>query len=97
MEWFATLFLVQDETFYLGLWSLLLMCVTLLLTYKSHQSSKMHVTTSVPLIRDAFLPTIIAKPHAPVTYVACKKCGHHAVKVGDSTECLSTSCRLNKK
>lgn len=97
MEWLSAYFLVYDETFSLALWSLFLVSATLWLVVNAVKSAKTNLTTSVPRIQDAFLPTIIAKPHAPITYVACKKCGNHAVKVGDSVQCLSISCRLNKK
>lgn len=97
MEWLSAYFLVYDKTFSLTLWSLFLVSATLWLVIRAYKTSKTNLTTTAPLIHDAFLPTIIAKSHAPITYVACKKCGNHAVKVGDRTECLSISCRLNKK
>jgi len=97
MEWIATYFLLEDETFLLTLWALFLVSATLLLVARSQKSSRINITTPVPLMHEAFLPTIISKPNSPVTYVACKKCGNHAIKTEHSIVCLSASCRHYKK
>lgn len=95
-EFLSQYFLVDDDSFYLTLWSFLLVCLTLLLVLFSYRSSKRGLTTSVPYIGDAVLPSVITKPSQSVTYVACKKCGSHAVKRGNSVECLRTVCKYKE-
>lgn len=98
MEWMQILFFTQDNTFYyFGLWALIFICGTIVAVHISSRSSKIYLTTNVPLLHDVYLPTITAKPNASVTYVACEKCGHHALKKDGEVECLSSTCRFNKK
>ncbi len=98
MEWLQTLFLNYSDTFYyLGTWAVVIFSGTLLLVHFASRSSKMYLTTNAPFLDDVCLPMIAAKPNAPVTYVACEKCGHHALKKDGEVECLSSVCRLNKK
>jgi hypothetical protein len=98
MEWLQVFFINYSDTFYyLGTWAVVIFAGTLLLVHFASRSSKMYLTTSAPLLDDVCLPMIATKPNAPVTYVACEKCGHHALKKGREIECLSSVCRLNKK
>ena len=74
----------------------LVACVLVVVSAKlfhAYVLPKKIIMSKVPFLCDIVVKDMHDVPHTQLVYIACKKCGGHAIKEGSRILCLNIKCR----